>query len=274
MRVTVAVDNLALNGLAIEHGLSFFVETRNGSVLFDTGQSGNWLDNLRQLGKDPATLQAVSLSHGHYDHSGGVSTAVECIDSIRCYSHPDVFNKRYTADSDNVRVIGMPDESLQYQSRFTLNRVPLEIIPGVTLSGEILIRNESAIIVRGKFFLDAQSRNPDTFKDEQCLILQEKDSFGVLLGCSHCGVENNILAAMDAAGTDRLEWVAGGMHLASASDEQLDDLCVFLKSKDIGRVICCHCTGSTAFQYLQNSMGDMVIQGYAGMEWSLPESKI
>ena len=272
MKVTVVVDNLSPEGLYAEHGLSFLIETDYGSILFDTGQGDKWIQNLRVLGKDPSALTAIALSHGHYDHTGGVPFASEWIDSMKCYAHPDAFRPKYVADSERMRFIGMPDDSLAYQSRFTLNASPLEVMPGVIVSGYVPIRDKSAITVHDRFFLDDQRQEPDTFRDEQCLVLRDSGSVGVLLGCSHRGVQNNILAAMDVAQTDHLEWVAGGMHLASATTEQLEDLCSFLADRDIGRIICCHCTGDAAFAYLREHLGDKVVQGHVGMEWSLPES--
>jgi len=73
MRVSLVLDNLASDGLRSQHGLSFLVETDDGSVMFDAGQSDEWFHNLIALGRDSKAIKAVGVSHGHYDHTGGLS---------------------------------------------------------------------------------------------------------------------------------------------------------------------------------------------------------
>jgi 7,8-dihydropterin-6-yl-methyl-4-(beta-D-ribofuranosyl)aminobenzene 5'-phosphate synthase len=263
MQVTLVVDNLAQGELRSEHGLSILVETSQGSVLFDTGQSDAWLGNMIALGKDPEAIRAIAVSHGHYDHTGGIAAALIRLPQVNVFGHLDCLRPRYAVDGDRRRAIGIPDEALVFQPRFMFNERSKQILPGVTLSGEIPIRRS---VDTGPFFMEDE---PDTFADEQCMILREGGYVGVLLGCSHRGVENNILAAMDVAGTAGLDLVIGGMHLGGADQSRLEAIASFLEAEDIGRIVPCHCTGDRAFEYLRDRLGERVVQKRAGMHWSL-----
>lgn len=267
MRITVLVDNQAPAGLQKEHGLSFLVETEDQAVLFDTGATDAWRSNLVKLGGDPRSIRCVAISHGHYDHAGGL-TALPYVGRIPCHIHPVGVWPRYARDERGVRMIGIPGEVIQVDPRFLYNRSSQEILPGVTLSGEIPLMDPHFDPSAGRFFVDADSQRPDMFLDEQCLILRDGIHTAVLVGCSHRGVESAVLAAMKIAGTDHLDLLAGGLHLVHADDERLERVAAFLEEKAIDQIACCHCTGDRAFQYLCHRLGNRVVQGRAGMVWT------
>lgn len=269
MRVTILTDNNAPRGYWSEHGLSLLVETDGGSVLFDSGVSAMWLENMRLLGRDPEKLVAAAFSHGHYDHTGGLQYTIPWIDRMRLYMNEAALVQRYVRHRDMIKSVGILPRTMKFADKFTLVDSPVDITEGVWLSGEVPVVNEAAIPMKGKFCLDEECREIDTFKDERFLLLRSGGKTGLLLGCSHRGVENNVRAAMDAAGTDRLEWIAGGIHLVRADEEHLDCVASFLAGANIGRIICCHCTGDDGFAYLKSRLGEKVEQGMVGMEWAL-----
>jgi 7,8-dihydropterin-6-yl-methyl-4-(beta-D-ribofuranosyl)aminobenzene 5'-phosphate synthase len=268
MLITLLVDNLAPEGLRKEHGLSFLIETDEGAVLFDAGQSDAWLANLMALGGDPHTVKAVAVSHGHYDHTGGLKW-LPALERTPCHAHPQAVWPRYAIDSDSTREIGVPGDVFVSNPRFVYNREAVEILPGVTLSGGIPLENGDRDPSRGRFFRDIGGRIGDTFADEQCLIVRSGESVAVLVGCSHRGIENNVRAAMRVAGTRRLSLLAGGMHLGDAGEERLNEVASCLEQWDIERIVCCHCTGERACAYLADRLGDRVVRGRAGMRWSV-----
>lgn len=267
IRVTLVVDNLAREGLLSEHGLSFLIETDNGSVLFDTGQSGAWVHNLNALGRRPESIKAAAISHGHYDHTGGLTAAFREAADARYYAHPACFEPKYARSEEETRYIGMPTEAVSHLSAFTLNTSAVEILPGVLLSGEIPARREGRIDSR--FETGRNELCQDTFQDEQCMVVRAEDSTAVLVGCAHKGLENNLLAAMDVAGVRRLDLVAGGFHLGGASVERLEELAAFLRDTDIHEIKCCHCTGVNACEYLKSKLGSRVVLAKAGDHWEI-----
>ncbi len=267
IRVTLVVDNLAREGLRSEHGLSFLVETDDGSVLFDTGQSGAWLHNLSVLGRDPQSIKAVAISHGHYDHTGGLAEAFREAPHARYYAHPACFEPKHARSENDAKYIGMPDEAVSRVSAFTLNTSAVEVLPGVVLSGEIPTSREIRIDTR--FQTGRDEFRQDTFQDEQCVIIRSEDSTAVLVGCAHRGVENNVQAAIDIAGIGRIDLLVGGFHLGNTDEDRLNALTDFLRDIAVRQIACCHCTGTSAYEYLRSKLGSRVVQGEAGDHWEI-----
>ena len=269
MVVTLVMDNLEGDGLKCEHGLSFLIETGQGDVLFDAGASDALFDNMLQLHKKPSRIRAAALSHGHYDHTGGLARLMELAPDVKLYAHGDALKPRYHAYDHEVKPIGMSASSLQTASDMVRSVVSQLVLPGVWLSGEIKLVPEYTVPANSVFQIDDHGIKTDQFDDERCMVLQHEGRTTVLLGCSHRGVENNILSAMELAGTQKLDRVVGGMHLGSAGNDRLDRLARFLETQQIGEVVCCHCTGQHAAEYLIQKLGPMVIQGHSGMSWKV-----
>ena len=267
MQVTLVLDNLASDGLRSEHGLSFLVETDDGSVLFDTGQSDAWLHNLIALGREPESIKAIAVSHGHYDHTGGLAKAMHEAPDAKCYAHPACFEPKYAQSQDGTRYIGVPAEVVSRKNAFALSSSAVEVLPGVVLSGEIPLR--TSISFDSRFVTGDDELQQDTFEDEQCLIVRNGEFVAALVGCAHRGLENNVLAAMKIAGVTRIDLLAGGFHLGSASEDKLESLAGFLKNVDIGQIACCHCTGAGAYEYLRSKLGIRVTLARAGISWRI-----
>lgn len=269
MRVTIVVDNLAQGNLQAEHGLSILVESDEGSLLFDTGQTDAVVENLTLLGADLSKVRAIALSHGHYDHTGGLRVVMSLTPNSTCYAHLACFQSKYSTSDQGMRSIGVPGSSVVADRVISYNRGPAQVMPGMTLSGEIPLRGGVGVL-EPRFLTD---RSPgliqDSFEDEQCLVIRGETGTAVLLGCAHRGVENNLLVAIDIAGTDQIKLAVGGMHLGSADEKRLSDVAEFLASKRVETIACCHCTGQRAYEYLRDRLGPRVIQGRAGMSWEI-----
>ncbi|MCL6520600.1 MAG: MBL fold metallo-hydrolase [Armatimonadetes bacterium] len=269
MKITLLVDNEAASDmLKSEHGLSFLVETNDGAVMFDTGQTDAWLYNLIALGREPGAIKAIGLSHGHYDHTGGLIRAMKELPRIAYFAHPACFQPKYAQSTVGVRYIGMPAEVVLRKAAFVLNKSAVEVLPGVILSGEITPMVGTQIF-ESRFLTGDDELTQDTFEDEQCLIVRNGGKVAVLVGCAHRGVENNVLAAINVAGVTRIDLLAGGFHLGGADEDRLESLAGFLQRMDIGQIACCHCTGAKAYQYLRSNLGSRVTAGRAGMSWCI-----
>lgn len=271
VKLTILVDNNAKEGLIAEHGYALWIETATRILLFDTGNKGALKENARQLGKDLSTVGSLILSHGHYDHTGGVETVLDQSKKAEIYLHQGAFQPRYVKDGDDARPIRVPGNSARALDRFEeKSRVhwatrPLWIDENIGITGPIP-RHSDFEDVGGDFFLDPGCSRPDLIEDDLGLWIKTGQGLVVCVGCSHAGIVNTLEAVKTITGEERMHTVIGGMHLLNASGQRLSRTVEALKRMAVNTMIPCHCTGDKAFEYLQSNLDCRVVKGYAGME--------
>ncbi|NMB41501.1 MAG: MBL fold metallo-hydrolase [Firmicutes bacterium] len=254
IKITTLCENSApypSDGVLGEHGLSMLLEIGNKKILFDTGAGFTLLQNAKTLNIDLAKIDKVVLSHGHYDHTGGLKDLLQITGPTPVYAHPDVFqNKYHLQKGKEPRKIGIPwpkEELESLGAKFHLTRDPQEIEKGVIITGEIP-RIESEEGEKGDLFY----KNPDgsfaedILRDDQAIILEGSSGTIVLLGCAHAGLINTLRYASKLTGKSKIYACYGGMHLVNASAKRLDYTVRELKSFDIQKLAPCHCTGFKA----------------------------
>lgn len=155
LEITVLVENQpAGRGLLGEHGIAFHVQADGWALLFDTGQGLTLTHNAAALELDLARPEAIVLSHGHYDHTGGLSAVLERCGAVDVYLHPEALKPKFNREG---KVIGAPLEALTALGQARAVRTtdkPTEILPGVFVTGPIPRRNAFED-TGGPFFCDA-----------------------------------------------------------------------------------------------------------------------
>lgn len=251
LRITVLVENRAGGrGLLAEHGLAFWIEADGRNILFDTGQGIVLAHNAKVLGIDLRNVDDVILSHGHYDHTGGLDSVLEGSDKVNLYVHPAAFDTKFVKPDDGAgRSAGAPVRSAEElrprPAKLFLTRRPTKVIDGVWVTGEIPRRTDFED-TGGPFHLDKAGKTPDPLLDDQCLYIESRKGIIVLLGCCHAGLVNTLDYVAELAGRDRIHAVLGGMHLLHASDDRISRSQDVLRRYGVECIGPAHCTGRKA----------------------------
>jgi 7,8-dihydropterin-6-yl-methyl-4-(beta-D-ribofuranosyl)aminobenzene 5'-phosphate synthase len=268
--LSVLVENtVSQEDLRAEHGFSVWLETPRGNVLWDTGQSPLFIGNARKMGIPIENVSCIALSHGHYDHTGGLPTILGLNSRVRVCGHPDLFIQRFVRTRHRVfseRPIGSPIVKEVVQAKcqsLELNRQPFEIIPGVFLTGEIP-RTTQCEDTGGDFFLNVECTVPDPIIDDQALYFETSHGIAVLLGCAHAGVINTLNYVAKLTGKNQIYTVLGGMHLFQASDERLEETAHTLAKYDVQMIGPCHCTGERAKAFFRSQFPERMIDCATG----------
>ncbi|WP_125152310.1 MBL fold metallo-hydrolase [Clostridium rectalis] len=276
MKITTLIeDSFGKNkDLANEHGLSFFIETIKGNILFDTGKSDKIIDNSKKLDINLHTTKSLILSHSHYDHCGGVKNLLDTFEfKPELYIHKNFFknanryhrlnnNKNHT-DLRAYKYIGIDfDESYIRSKEININYVGCsmtKIIDNIyvfanfqrnclfeDLNERMMIKNEEEQYVI------------DSFDDEIVVGLDTEKGLIILLGCSHPGVIN-ILNTISKVTLKKIYGIFGGTHLIEADEQRIIKTINKLKEMEIKLIGVSHCTGDRAIDLFSRSYSNFFI---------------
>jgi len=237
-----------------EWGQSLLIETDENTILFDTGPSDQIIENVARLGVDLSKVDKIVLSHGHYDHTGGLQAVLLNLleagskpDGIEIVAHPDIFQPKFVHIKDLVTTdIGIPfarEELESLGARFNLTWDPVQLNSFSLTTGEVKISVDYENIDAALHVQEGEGYVPDSLADDLAIIIKTPKGLVVLLGCAHRGIINTINHARKITGIDKIYAVIGGTHLVNAGQQQLDATIAALKEMKIEKLGTSHCTG-------------------------------
>jgi len=270
IRITTLSENTAAMGDFLgEWGLSILVETEDMSVLLDTGKSVSASHNADTLGIELSKIDKIVLSHGHYDHTGGLREILRRMrKEVEIIAHPDIWQAKYARrEGEPDRYIGIPfqqDELESLGATFHLTTEPVRMTDTIMSTGEIPMATDFEEIDAALFVKEDTGWQPDKLLDDQALIINTDLGLVVILGCAHRGMINTLYHARQLTGMETIYTVVGGAHLINASEERVWQTIAALRELGVQRLGLCHCTDLPTASVMAQEFGENFFFNKAG----------
>jgi len=264
MVITTLLENKSINkSLVSKHGLSIHIKLNNYNILFDVGPNDSFYKNAKTLGIDISIVDFVVISHGHFDHGGGLKTLLEVNSKAKIIISKYAFNEFYVKILKVLKVnIGIKKFN-NLRDRFILIEDSYSINENISIFGNV---QKGTFFPYGNNKLYTKVNNElvhDDFKHEINMVIKEEKLNTLFCGCSHMGISNIINHALNVLNIP-IDTVIGGMHLydpisrKSESDETIKLLSDELKDNGVKKYYTCHCTGSYAIDKLNKTMDNII----------------
>lgn len=276
MRIINIIENTpGTNHCVIGHGLSFYIETEQHKLLMDAGPSEDILENAEILGIRLADVDTVILSHGHYDHAGGLMPLAGINKTAKIYMHREAAGSYYAFDGKEkgYRYIGIDPEITQLDPIVYVNETmqideTLSVFCDITGKRNLPDTNKRLLKHDGSRYIQ------DSFVHEQCLVIREGRKHFLFSGCAHNGILN-ILDRYEQLYNARPDVVISGFHMMKKTDYTNEEI---RNIRDTAHELTqyptvfytCHCTGLPAYQMMKEIMGEQLHYVHCGEEIILP----
>ena len=275
INITTLSENTATVDCVAEWGLSILIDVDGFKILFDTGAGHSVIHNAQLMGIDFSSIDKIILSHGHFDHTGGLSDILKRrAQNVDVIGHPDIWTLKYSCNKEyGDRYIGMQHSRAHLEgsgAQFKLSKEPVWLTDNIVTSGEVPMITDYETIDANLFVKQGLEFKPDLFADDLSLGIKTELGLVIILGCSHRGVINIIRRMQDVTQEERVFCVVGGTHLMAASDERISRTIEDLKKINIQRLGVSHCTGFKASAELFKHFPEAFFNNNSGLQFSLP----
>lgn len=266
MHLTTLVENTSRSDdLASQHGLSLYLESHGKRILFDMGQDDTFYQNATKLGIDISQIDYTILSHGHYDHCGGLETFLKYNTRAPIFLGSGSDKPLYSERPKKYRYIGLDDTLVDaYSERFAWVDGSRDVTPWIHLTSKFGRAEPLPEGNKGLYIRKEGEYLPDPFAHEILCIIEEPGGMILLTGCGHSGILNMVNAAQEHLPGLQIKAVIGGFHLSGESRVEVQRIARALLESGCSRVITGHCTGQEAALIMKDILGDRLDILYSG----------
>ncbi|WP_310597166.1 MBL fold metallo-hydrolase [Aeromonas aquatica] len=251
LKFSVLVDDeVHRPGCVPERGLALLLECDGLRVLFDSGRGRALGPNAEAMGVDLGSLSHVVLSHGHYDHVGGIGALPPYAEPIPLIACPDVFHERgyflpWPFRRHNLYRLSGALDPAQLRARGLIPQCSVEPVwlsERLVFLGSILRRDQAKPSLLG-YIVRGGRVEKDLISDDSAMAYKSEQGLIIFIGCGHAGVENIVQRAREVCGEERVHAVIGGLHLKFSGPQRAVALGVYLQEEAVDKLFACHCTG-------------------------------
>jgi 7,8-dihydropterin-6-yl-methyl-4-(beta-D-ribofuranosyl)aminobenzene 5'-phosphate synthase len=274
---TLAENTAGERGLLGEWGWSLLIRCGERAFLLDAGAGPATAHNAIALGARLGEVEAVAVSHGHYDHTGGLPDLLGLIrkPQVPVHLHPAAWGAKFARNRRTgvCRYVGIPwqrREAERLGADFRESEQPVELAPGVLLSGPVPQVFDFEKVPDSFLLRAGEDFVRDPLEDDQALFLSTELGLVVALGCAHRGVLNTLALGRRLTGLEHVYLVLGGTHLHAAGAEIVDRTIAGLRAAGVEWLGVSHCTGGAAAVRLAQAFGERFFFNHAGTTLRFP----
>jgi 7,8-dihydropterin-6-yl-methyl-4-(beta-D-ribofuranosyl)aminobenzene 5'-phosphate synthase len=266
IQITTIIDNYAPSSpLYGEHGLSILIESNEKKILMDVGQSNLFAENAKTLKLNLEEITDLVISHGHYDHTGGLQAFFDKNTTANIYIHPAGLKNKLNIN----KYIGIPEHfKTTIKQRATKVTTNTEISKNIHLIANTKIYDQELTNFQNMNIEENGEIKTDTFEDELFIAIIKNNQINIITGCAHRGITNILQTAKDIFDLP-INLVYGGLHLRSSGESRRKSIIQKIEEIGINKIVTNHCTGLLAFHEIKTKFKNKAFYGYTGESFSI-----